>query len=173
MFAARLELKQALDGMALVEMRLKEVEEAQSKALEQVSYAPLLLGIPGLGIVTVATILGETGDLRDYRDAESVIKFAGYNLYTIASGSFRGRTRITKRGRPLLRQQLYLAACRMSKIGAPLGTFSRRLSDRKAGPVVMVGGCRKLLRLMVAIVRDGRPYEPGRLGVPSNKDAVA
>lgn len=170
--AVRLELKQLLDGLASAEARLAEVERAQAEALEQVPYAPLLLSVPGLGPVTVAAILGETGDLRLFRDAAAVIKFAGYNLFTISSGQQRGKTRITKRGRPLLRRQLFLAACRLSKTGAPLGTFRQRLSG-KAGPVVMVSACRKLLRLLVALVRDDRVYEPGRLGVPAESSAVA
>jgi len=165
--AAQLELRQTMESLVQVERRLREVEQAQADTLAQVPYADLLRSVPGLGVVTVATILGETGDLRQYRDADAVIKFAGYNLYTIASGRQRGRTQITRRGRPLLRRHLFLAACRLCKTGAPLSSFRRRLFDRKPGPVVMVGGCRKLLRLLVAIVRDGKPYEPGRLGVPT------
>jgi transposase len=170
--AARLEMKQDLEALAQVEARMREVEKAQSQALDQVPYADLLLSIPGLGRVTVATVLGETGDLRAYRDAEAVIKFSGYNLYTISSGSHRGNARITKRGRPLLRRHLFLAACRLSRFGAPLGTFHRRVSARRPGPVVLVGGCRKLLRLMVALVRDGKRYEPGRVGVPTTGEAA-
>ena len=34
-----------------------------------------------------------------------------------------------------------------------------------AGPQIAVAGCRKLLRLLVALVRDGMPYEAGRLAV--------
>jgi transposase len=113
----------------------------------------------------VATLLGETGDLRQYKNAEMVIKMAGFNLYTISSGVFRGKTRITKRGRPMLRRYLFLAACRLSRQGAPLHSFHRRLTTRMAKPQVLVGSCRKLLRLMVAMVRDDKPYEPGRLAV--------
>ena len=165
--AARLEMKQSLEALAQVEGRMREVETVQSQALEHVPYTDLLLSIPGLGRVTVATVLGETGDLRAFRNAEAVIKFSGYNLYTMSSGIQRGNTRITKRGRPLLRRLLFLAACRLSRFGAPLGTFHRRVRARRPGPVVLVGGCRKLLRLMVALVRDNKRYEPGRVGMPA------
>jgi len=94
-----------------------------------------------------------------------VIKMAGYNLYRISSGIFKGKTRISKRGRPLLRHYLFLAALRMSKRGGSLREFRDRLQPRKAGPQIAVGGCRKLLRLLFALVRDNKPYEPGRLGV--------
>ncbi len=163
--AARLEMKQLLAALERVEHDLADVERAQETTLLQVPYAKLLLSVPGLGPVSVATILGETGDLRSYPSAEAVIKLAGYNLYQIASGSFKGKTRISKRGRPLLRHHLFLAALRLSKSGGPLGDFRDRLRERKTGPEVAVGGCRKLLRLLFALVRDGQSYEPGRLGV--------
>jgi transposase len=165
--AAKLEMRQLLAGLERVERELAEVECAQEAMLLRVPYARFLLSVPGLGPVSVAIILGETGDLRSYPSAEAVIKLAGYNLYRIASGAFRGKTRISKRGRPLLRHQLFLAALRLGRRGGPLEDFHDRLRTRKAGPQVAVGGCRKLLRLLFALVRDGQTYEPGRLGVNS------
>ena len=162
---ARMEMRQLLESLELMEQRLLEVEAAQGAALQRVPYAELLLTVPQLGRVTLATLLGETGDLRHYRSAEMVIKMAGYNLYTISSGEFRGKTRITKRGRPLLRRYLFMAACRLSRQGQPLHDFHNRLTARMAKPQVLVGSCRKLLRLLVAMVRDGKPYESGRLAV--------
>ena len=158
-------MKQLLAALIQVEQNLADVERVQEATLLRVPYAKLLLSVPGLGPVSVAMILGETGDLRSFPSAEAVIKLAGYNLYRMASGSFTGKTRITKRGRPLLRHQLFLAALRLSKSGSPLETFRNRLRERKTGPEVAVAGSRKLLRLLFALVRDGQSYEPGRLGV--------
>ena len=162
--AARFELRHMLSALDRLDIELAEVAQLQKTTLQGVPYADLLLSVPQMGPVSVATILGETGDLRSYRDADAVIKMAGYNLYTVSSGSFRGKTRITKRGRPLLRRHLFLAALRLSKTGAPLNEFHRRLVRHKPRPMVIVGSCRKLLRLMVALVRDGRRFEPGLLG---------
>ena len=122
---------------------------------------------------TVATVLGETGDLRQYRNANAVIKLAGLNLYSQSSGTFKGKTRITRRGRPLLRRYLYLAALRLSKPGSPLAEFHDRLLPTKAKPQIAVAVCRKLVRLMVAVVRDDADYKAGRLAVePGLNEAV-
>jgi transposase len=166
--AAKLEMRQLLAGLERVAGDLAEVEGAQEEALLRVPYARLLLSVPGLGPVSVSIILGETGDLRSYTSAEALIKLAGFNLYRIASGAFKGKTRISKRGRPLLRHQLYLAALRSGRRGGALEVFHDRLRERKTGPQVAVAGCRKLLRLLFALVRDGQEYEPGRLGVSSS-----
>jgi transposase len=172
--AARLEMRQTLAALKVVEGRIREVEAAQEQALLRVPYAEWLLSIPQLGVVTVATILGETGHLPHYRNADAVIKLAGFNLYTKSSGTFKGKTRITRRGRPLLRRYLYLAALRLSKPGSPLAEFHDRLLPRKAKLQIAVAACRKLVRVMVAVVRDGVNYEAGRLAVaPRSKDVVA
>jgi len=170
--AARLEMRQTLEALKVVEGRIREVETAQEQALLQIPYAGYLLSIPQMGVVTVATILGETGPLPHYRNADAVIKLAGLNLYTISSGTFRGKTRITKRGRPLLRRYLYLAALRLSKPGSPLAEFHDRLLPIKAKPQIAVAACRKLVRVMVAVVRDGADYEAGRLAVAPRLEGV-
>jgi transposase len=171
--AARLEMRQTLKALERVGGCIAEVEEAQEDALRHVSYAERLLSIPELGPVTVATILGETGDLRQYRKADAVIKLAGLNLYTISSGSFRGKTRITKRGRPLLRRYLYLAALRLSKKGSPFIDFHDRLVPTKAKPQIAIAICRKLVRVMVALVRDDATYKRDRPVVEMRTSAVA
>ena len=160
--AARFEMQQTLEALEVVEGRIAEVEKVQEAFLQRVPYAQHLLSIPQLGPVTVATILGETGDLREYRNAEAVIKLAGLNLYTISSGAFKGKTRITKRGRPLLRRYLYLAALRLVKQGSPMAEFRGRLLPTKAKPQIAVAVCRKLLRVMVALVRDDVVFEAGQ-----------
>lgn len=122
---------------------------------------------------TVATILGEAGDLRHYCSAESLSKLSGLNLYTVSSGTFRGRTRITKRGRPQLRRIVYMTALRMCRQGRPLREFHDRLEGRLAKPQITVACCRKLLRLMYALVRDGVAYQPSRLAVGDPDQAAA
>jgi transposase len=165
--AIRLQMRLMLTSLTTVESQISEVEKTQTEALYQVPYAEQLLTIPEIGTVTVATILGETGDLRQYRSAEALIKLAGLNLYSLSSGTFHGRTRITRRGRPLLRRIIFLAALRMGKQGRPLAEFHDRLLERLAKPQIAVACSRKLLRMMFAIVRDGTAYQPDRLAVPS------
>ena len=164
--AVRLQMRLILTSLCTVESQISEVEKTQTEALWQVPYAEQLLTIPEIGPVTVATILGETGDLRQYRSAEALIKLAGLNLYSLSSGTFHGRTRITRRGRPLLRRIIFLAALRMGKQGRPLAEFHDRLLERLAKPQIAVACSRKLLRMMFAIVRDGTAYQPNRLAVP-------
>jgi len=169
--AIRLQMRLVLTSLRNVEAQLSEVEQVQTDLVIQVPYSSRLLTIPEIAPVTLAVILGETGDLRRYASAEALIKLAGLNLYTVSSGTFRGRTRITKRGRPLLRNIVYLAALRMGREGKPLAEFRERLLDRIAKPQIAVAGCRKILRLMYAMARDDAAFEPGRLAVANLEPA--
>lgn len=169
--AISLQMRLVLDSLQTVESHLAEVEVAQAKALNEVPYAQHLLTIPEISTVTLATVLGETGDISQFRNAGALIKLAGLNLYSVSSGLFSGRTRISKRGRPLLRKIIFLAALRLSKKGRPLNEFHERLAIRLAKPQVAIACSRKLLRLMHAMVRDQVDYQPGLLAV-TDKEAA-
>ncbi len=169
--AVGLQMRLTLGSLQFVEAQVAEVEAAQAALLDQIPYAAHLVTIPEISTVTVATVLGEAGDLRQYATAEALIKLAGLNLYSISSGTFQGRTRISKRGRPLLRRIVFLAALRMSKEGRPLDEFHGRLGERLAKPQVAVAGSRKLLRLMYALARDRVDFQPGMLAVSGREAA--
>jgi transposase len=169
--AAALQMRQTLRSLEFIESQIAEVEARQAALLMQIPYAAHLLTIPEVSSATVATVLGEAGDLRQYGTAEALIKLAGLNLYSISSGTFQGRTRITKRGRPLLRRIVFLAALRMSKEGRPLAEFHGRLGERLAKPQVAVAGARKLLRLMYALARDGVDFRAEMLAVARSEAA--
>jgi len=152
-----------LDEDARLRAYRRALERQQAAALEAVPYARALLAIRGLGVGTVATLLGEAGDLRGYRRARQLLKLAGLNLYEISSGEHQGQRRITKRGRPGLRRILYMAALRLLKRGAPYCGYYHRLRARVANTQAVVAVMRKLLRVVHALVHSGQAYDPVRL----------
>jgi transposase len=67
--------------------------------------------IPGVGPVTVATILGELGPLDRFSSSRSISAFAGVAPIRIESGtSVLGRSRMSKQGSHEVRRVLYMAA---------------------------------------------------------------
>jgi transposase len=158
--ALELELRQLLVRMELVRKQLSEIEQTIKGVIKKVPYIEILSSIPQVGQITLATILGEAGDFRQYQNVSQIIKLSGLNLYEISSGQHRGRKRITKRGRPLLRQMLYLAGLRLIKQEGVFSQFYKRLVEKgKAKPQAIVAmGC-KLLRVLFAMVRDNRKFE--------------
>jgi transposase len=144
-----LQLTEELEGIAVL-------MEGLVSNLEETVY---LRSVKGIGLVTVAVILGETGGLRYYSSAREIIKLAGLNLYELSSGQHCGKRRITKRGRSVLREGLYLAAVGVVRSNGCLRAFYERLvSLGKARTVALVAVACKLMRLLFALVRDKRFY---------------
>ena len=135
------------------------VEKQMENLLAEVPESRFLLSLRGVGVVSAAIILGETGGLCRYTSSKEVIKLAGLNLFEISSGTHRGRVRISKRGRPLLRHILFILATVQAKKGMPLNGEYRALIERKMPPVkALIALSRKLVRLFFALTRDQRCY---------------
>lgn len=152
-------LRDALTAFADVEQRLAGVDATLTELLAEIDESRYLMSVIGIATVTAATVLGETGGLSRYHNAQAVLKLAGLDLYEISSGEHRGQRRISKRGRPRLRRILYFAALHHTIPGTPLYDSYARLVDRGVPRIkaVVATSCR-LVRLLYALVRDQRCY---------------
>ncbi len=79
----------------------------------RIPFSGTLLSIKGLGIVSVAGLIGEVGDFSKFSTQSEIMKVAGLDLYEISSGKRKGQRKISKRGRSLLRKILFYAAIQM------------------------------------------------------------
>ena len=86
---------------------IDRVECQMRSHLEQIPYSSCLLSLPGVGLITVAGLIGEVGDFRQYGTIAEITKLAGLDLFEVSSGKHKGQRRISKRGRPLMRKLLY------------------------------------------------------------------
>src|SRR5512136_3273642 len=128
-------------------------------ALRRMSYSSKLLSIKGLGVVSVAGIIGEIGDFKKFKTRSEIMKLAGFDLFEISSGKRKGQRRISKRGRSLLRKILFYAAIQMIRKNGIMCNYYARLTGRGMERMrALIAVSRKLLRIIHAIVRDNRDY---------------
>ena len=109
--------------------------------------------------MSVAGIIVEVGDFKKFQTWAEIMKLAGLDLYEISSGKWKGRRKISKRGRSLLRKILYYAAIQTIRNNGILHDYYTRLTDggmKRMKSLVAVS--RKLLGIIYAIVRDGSEY---------------
>ncbi len=92
---------------------IAEIEAEMEVTLQRIPCSARLLSIKGLGIVSVAGLIGEVGDFSKFSTRSEIMKLAGLDLYEISSGNRKGQRRISKRGRSLLRKILFYAAIQM------------------------------------------------------------
>ncbi len=165
--AARLRLRQCLDEVEFWKARLDETEAAMTEALRGTGLAPFLLSVPGVGVVTVASLLGEAGDLNRYEAWRQLRKLAGYNLTENSSGQQQSKTRISKRGRPGLRCFLYQAALSLVAKNAHFKALYQHLKtqdqNRLSGKQALIAVACKLLRVLFTLARERRLYDPAKV----------
>lgn len=117
----------------------------------------LLRSVPGIGPVTAMTLLAELPELGTLRRQE-LAALVGVAPFARDSGLLRG-TRQIRGGRPGVRQALYMAALSCIRVAGPLQQFYRRLRERgKPAKVALIACVRRLITILNAILRDGRPW---------------
>jgi len=158
--ALKVSLRTILAQIIYLKKQQRQIERRLTERLKEVPYAQYLLSIKGLGEVRLACILGETGDLKEFSSSCELIKFAGLNLYEISSGQHKGKRHISKRGRSLLRKQLYLAVLSMIKRdGVFFNEYQESVAKGKVKMRVMIALMRKLLRILFALARKERYFQ--------------
>jgi len=136
------------------------LEKQMEEHLEEIAYSESILSIKGIGKVTTAGLIGEVGDFRQFGTISEITKLAGLDLFEISSGQHRGRRRISKRGRPLLRKLLYFAAINVVKTNGILHEPYQWMHRRGMPKVkALVAIARKLLRIVFALARDNTVYK--------------
>lgn len=134
--------------------RLVGAHEALSRDLEA------LLGITGVGEATALLVLSEAGDTQSYPDAQSYAAAAGLNPCRKESGTWKGRTGISKCGSRTLRSGLYLAASVASRHNPLVRAYRENLLARgKPKKQALVACMRKLLMICYGVlkaVRNGK-----------------
>lgn len=96
-------------GRSLIRQRDEIERLAHSRLTDHVDYQ-LLRKIPGIGPINALTILADAGDLRRFNHHRQFLKFCGLDLATCQSGTFRGRTKLSKYGNARLRRTFWMAA---------------------------------------------------------------
>lgn len=154
-----LEIELMLDTIATYERFVEGFETEMLRYLGQIPYSDMILSLKGIGTVTAAGLIGEVGDFSKFSTIGEVMKLAGLDLYEVSSGKHRGKLRISKRGRPLMRKLLYLAALSTIRKGGVMHEWYQRALGRgmlRMKALVAVG--RKLLGIIFALVRDHSVY---------------
>lgn len=157
-------IQRAAQMHACLSTDIAELEEELIEQLAETGYLEILTSIPGLGLVSAATILGLTGDPRLYDTPRAVAKLAGICARENESGEYQGRTPVTKRGRPDLRCVAYRAAMSMIRNNAEFAARHAYLRTRSKDPLhyiqALLAVAAKLLRTIQAMCRSGELYSP-------------
>lgn len=158
--------------VALIEHLGKEITalDAEIARILEGSAAELLLTIPGIGPVNAATIAAEMGAPENFDDGKKLITFAGLDASKSQSGKFEGnQEHMSKRGSGYLRYALMNAADVARQHDPYFGDYYDSMIARGKHHYVAISGvARKLAGVILAVMKEQRPYEP-RASIQSQK----
>lgn len=158
--------------VALVEHLDEEVAslDAEIARILKGTDAELLMTIPGIGPVNAAVIAAELGAPENFDDAKKVIAYAGIDASKSQSGKYESdEEHMSKRGSGYLRYALMNAADVARMHDPYFGDYYDSLRARgKHHYVALSGVARKLAGVILAVMKEQRPYEP-RPSVQSRK----
>jgi transposase len=153
-------LGQLLEDWAKHMKRKVEIRTEMLSIFEHVPEYEFLEAIPKVENFLLARIVAETGPLQDFRNADQLLRFAGLNLRERQSGKYKGLTRISKKGRALLRKVLYQMAFGylIKKKGLLREYYETKVADLKVRKKAMVAVMRKFLRLVFGMSRRKQTF---------------
>jgi len=138
---------------------IADIEGKMSYHLKQVPYSRFILSMKGIGEITVAGLIGEVGDFSKFRTISEITKLAGLDLYEVSSGKHKGKLRISKRGRPLMRKILFFAALNVVRKGGVMHKqYQRYLKRGMLKMKALIAIARRLLGIIFALVRNHNEY---------------
>lgn len=153
-------LQEAFD--ALLQSMDEQVQALIASDEQMAQGCERLRTITGIGPQTsalLATLLSRI----DFANADALVAYSGLDPRPNDSGTKRGRRRLSKKGPPLLRRQMFLAgfAASHSKALKPLYLSIRARGFASTEAFVILG--RKLLRVAFAVWKANEVFDPTRL----------
>ena len=156
--AKSLELRHTLRLIGELDSEITEIESEIKRIMDQIS-SPILT-IPGIGYCMGAMILAEIGDFSRFDSPDKILAYAGASPSTYQSGQLESSySHMEKRGSRYLRYALINAAKYVCHWDETFGAYlQKKLSEGKHYNVVITHAAKKLVRLIYAMEKSGKPY---------------
>jgi transposase len=175
----RTALRQALQGGSIIADEIQQLDNSFDRLLQAIDShvdklikddKPLhasrrqLLTITGVGPQSSALLTSLLARMQ-FINADAFVAYSGLDPRPHDSGRSRGKRRLSKRGSPELRRQIYMAAMSAShsKVFKPLYEQLRARGLKTTEALVVLA--RKLLRIAYAVWKTDKPFEPDRFMV--------
>lgn len=149
------------ESISHLKTQQKTIDERLAEMLrERAKKDPIveiLQSVPGIGVVTVSTLVAELPELGKLNRAQ-IAKLAGVAPLVNQSGK-SDKKRSTRGGRSQVRCVLYMATLVATKHNPVIRRFYQRLlSHGKLKMVALIAAMRKLLTILNGMVRNGEPW---------------
>ena len=158
--AKSLELQHTLRLIHELDAEINEIEGILKQMMDKI--ASPILSIPGISYRMGAMILAEIGDFSRFASPDKLLAYAGLSPTTYQSGKLDNvHAHMEKRGSRYLRYALFNATKYVCIWDSSFAAYlARKRSEGKHYNVAISHAARKLVRLIFALQRSGKPYAP-------------
>ena len=160
---------QLLNMIKFTDQQIKEVNNQIVKTVDEDEVLKNKINkickIKGLGILTVAAIVGETNGFKLINNQRQLVSYAGYDIIENQSGKRIGKTRISKRGNSHIRRALHMPAFSVVTYEqAGFKALYERVYERTGFKMKgYVAVQRKLLMLIYTLWKRDEEFDPNHL----------
>ena len=160
--AKSLELRHTILLIRELDREIEEIE-AEIFAILDTMQSPITT-IPGMGPRMGAMILAEVGDFSRFDSADKLLAYAGLSPSTYQSGKLNATgayAHMEKRGSRYLRYAIFNATKYVCIWDPTFKAYlARKRAEGKHYNVAISHAAKKLVRLIYALQKSGRPYQP-------------
>jgi len=146
-------LKRINKRIEIINEFVKEVELDINKLIKQNSELnekiKKIITIPGVGILTVATILSETLGFNLIQNVKQLTSYAGYDVVLRDSGQIKSKGKISKKGNSHIRKAMHLPAITSRRSNSNYKAFYDKIYNKKNIKMI---GCVALQRKMLCLI---------------------
>lgn len=151
--------------IAFLDKQEKEIKEELAQLIKENPEVKriviILCSLPGIGLLTALTILGETNGFDLIRNKRQLASYAGFDVKEKQSGtSVKGKSRISKRGNKYLRKAMHMPALTAIRHDERFkAIFARIVSKHGIKMKAAVAVQRKLLEMTYTLYKKQEKYD--------------
>ena len=126
--------------------------------------------IPGVSDKTISAVLGECGDIKRFPSVKSFIGYLGLYPTQYQSGNSMRVGRLAKRGIPIAKHALYMAAVASVMHNEQLRKIFRdKVSAGKSKKEALIIISKKLAAIIYSVFKYNKPYKASRVFIPRKR----
>jgi len=161
-------VKPLLASIDQLSCEIKRVEKVLAELVADDQDVALLQTIPGVGLITAATIRAYTDDINRYENDKKYAAHAGLVPWVQNSNQTIRYGHITKRGPVELRTafvQMVMGMVRYQKVTSSYKAMSRyrEMKKHKGTGKSIIATARKMSTITYAILKSGEPFDPTKM----------
>lgn len=155
--------------------RLEEIKEELVRLFRQTPEHEKLAQLPKVSEAQLARLIAETGPLGDFASHAQLMRYLGMNLRVRQSGFYKGKTKLSKKGRSLGRKVLYQLVLyfMVGKGRLYYEYYHEKLEQNRSHADAMTATMRKALKMIWGVCRSATGFRPERVHNPLLTAAAA